>query len=72
VENKLKGGNIPFKKIDNIIVVETKHFEKYADLQPLMQEYTDILNGILAGLNIVDDLPTQSEQQSSTGRKKKE
>lgn len=60
MEKRLRGAAIPFKKEDNVIIVDMELSKKHPELVEIMMDYKNIFDGILKGLKIVDDLPVTS------------
>jgi hypothetical protein len=71
VEQRLRGGNLPYKKIGNYISVDEKDYEKYPDVRIIFEEYQQLYDKALKSLGIVEELPYRPSTSGTPKEPKK-
>lgn len=57
LEKSLRGGAIPYRKVDHMILVDQAVFDKYPDARAVFDAHQVVYKSILDSLNIVEELP---------------
>lgn len=57
-EQRLRGANLPYTRAGNYILVDSRNFDKYPELQVIHEEYKTLYDITLQSLGIVEELPT--------------
>lgn len=64
VEQRLRGGNLPYKKVGNYITVDQRDYEKHPDIKVIFDEYQELYDKAVKSLGIVEALPVEHPQMN--------